>query len=140
NIYVADTNNDRIQRITQCGVQHLPVVLAESVGLQDVVTSFSGTGVGKNLSVVLAESVGLQDVVTSFSGTGGGKNVSVVLEESVGLQDEVTTQRVILPTAPQNLEAVPGDAQVSLSWQAPSSNGGSPITNYKIYRSLSSGV
>src|SRR2546427_12646321 len=59
NIYVADTNNDRMQRITQCGVQHPPVVFSESVGLQDVViTSFSGTGVGKNLSVELAESVG----------------------------------------------------------------------------------
>src|SRR5207244_4649764 len=44
------------------------------------------------------------------------------------------------PTAPQNLQATGGNTQVSLSWQAPSSNGGSPITNYKIYRSSSSGT
>src|SRR3989475_12793760 len=39
NIYVADTNNERIQRITQFGKQHQPVVLAESVGLQDSITT-----------------------------------------------------------------------------------------------------
>src|SRR2546427_7737045 len=45
-----------------------------------------------------------------------------------------------VPSAPQNLQAAAGNAQVSLSWTAPSSNGGSAITNYKIYRSTSSGT
>src|SRR3989442_11849613 len=45
-----------------------------------------------------------------------------------------------MPTAPQNLQATGGNARVSLSWQAPSSNGGSAITYYKIYRSTSSGA
>src|SRR3989475_620031 len=44
------------------------------------------------------------------------------------------------PSAPQNLQAAAGNAQVSLSWIAPSSNGGSAITNYKIYRSTNSGT
>src|SRR3989442_31909 len=149
-------------------VKKVSVVLAESVGLQDaVITSFAGAGGGgKKVSVVLAESVGLQDaVITSFSGAGGGgKKVSVVLAESVGLQDsiatptigvqhppvvlaesvglqdDVTTSLVTVGTAAKNVTAIPGDAQVALSWQAPVSNGGSPITNYKIYRSLTSGV
>src|SRR6184192_1196912 len=43
------------------------------------------------------------------------------------------------PSAPQNLEAVAGDANVGLSWQAPASDGGSPITNYQIYRGTTSG-
>src|SRR2546421_3222621 len=43
------------------------------------------------------------------------------------------------PTAPQGLGASPGDATVTLTWSAPSSNGGSPITNYRIYRGTSSG-
>src|SRR3989475_5969695 len=43
------------------------------------------------------------------------------------------------PSAPQTLQASAGNAQISLSWSAPSSNGGSAITNYNIYRSTSSG-
>jgi len=43
------------------------------------------------------------------------------------------------PSSPQNLQATAGNAQVSLSWQAPSSNGGTSITGYKIYRSTLGG-
>src|SRR2546421_362491 len=43
------------------------------------------------------------------------------------------------PSAPQGLSASPGDATVTLTWSAPSSNGGSPITNYRIYRATTSG-
>src|SRR2546427_8820281 len=45
-----------------------------------------------------------------------------------------------IPSAPQNLQATPGVGNVALTWDAPSSNGGSPITGYKIYRSTSSGT
>ena len=43
------------------------------------------------------------------------------------------------PTAPRNLAALGGNAQVTLSWQPPSSDGGSSITNYKMYRGATSG-
>jgi hypothetical protein len=36
-----------------------------------------------------------------------------------------------VPDAPTNLKAIPGNAQVQLSWSA-GPNGGSPITNYKV--------
>src|SRR5437773_1966076 len=44
-----------------------------------------------------------------------------------------------VPGAPQGLSATPGDATVSLTWSPPSSNGGSPIAHYKIYRGTTSG-
>jgi hypothetical protein len=43
------------------------------------------------------------------------------------------------PSAPQSLTATAGNAQVTLNWAAPSSNGGAAITNYKIYRGTAPG-
>jgi len=43
------------------------------------------------------------------------------------------------PSAPQNLVASVGNQQVSLSWQPPADDGGSPITGYKIYYGTSPG-
>jgi len=44
-----------------------------------------------------------------------------------------------VPSAPQNLIAVPGDTQISLSWQLPSNNGGASVSSYRLYRGTSSG-
>ncbi|MBS3817072.1 MAG: fibronectin type III domain-containing protein [Candidatus Thermoplasmatota archaeon] len=53
-------------------------------------------------------------------------NMSVVDEENA-------------PSSPQNLHASAGNGYVELDWDAPVSNGGSPLTEYKIYRGNSSG-
>ncbi|NLL52867.1 MAG: helix-turn-helix domain-containing protein, partial [Peptococcaceae bacterium] len=37
-----------------------------------------------------------------------------------------------VPFAPQNFTATPGDSQVTLSWTAPASDGGSSITKYQV--------
>ncbi len=39
-----------------------------------------------------------------------------------------------VPSEPQNLTATPDDGQVTLSWSAPDSNGGSAITKYQVSR------
>ena len=46
----------------------------------------------------------------------------------------------VAPGAPTNLQAVPGDAAVSLTWTAPSSDGGVPLTGYKVYRGVNGGA
>src|SRR5207245_1513733 len=51
---------------------------------------------------------------------------------------EFTTRPPTVPSAPQTLQATAGTGNVTLVWQAPSNNGGSPITNYNIYRSSTS--
>ena len=45
----------------------------------------------------------------------------------------------IPPGVPTGLIATPGNAQVSLNWTAPVQDGGSNITNYKVYRGTTSG-
>jgi fibronectin type 3 domain-containing protein len=39
-----------------------------------------------------------------------------------------------VPSSPQDLEAVAGDAWIALEWSAPEDDGGADITNYKVYR------
>ncbi len=46
---------------------------------------------------------------------------------------------VTVPGAPAGLTATPGNAQVALSWAAPVSDGGSPISGYIIYQGTSPG-
>lgn len=51
---------------------------------------------------------------------------------------EVESHMITVPDAPQNLHAVPGNGVVELTWSAPASDGGSPITDYNVYRGTTS--
>ena len=54
--------------------------------------------------------------------------------------NEVNATPATVPTAPQNLQAIYGNAYINLTWQAPSSNGCSVITGYQVWRGMSSGT
>ncbi|MCJ2554697.1 MAG: fibronectin type III domain-containing protein [Candidatus Thermoplasmatota archaeon] len=69
----------------------------------------------------------------------------VSAENSVGEgprsnEDSATPTAPSAPTAPRNLQAAEGVVQVSLTWQAPLSDGGSPVTNYVVYRDTAPGA
>ena len=66
-------------------------------------------------------------MVTAVNGVGEGPGA------------EVTAVPVTVPGAPTGLAAVPGNGQVALSWAAPASDGGSPVTGYIIYQGTSPG-
>ena len=56
------------------------------------------------------------------------------------MPSQTSSSSTTAPSQPQNLMATAGNSLVSLSWTAPSSNGGSAITGYKVYKSTSSGT
>jgi fibronectin type 3 domain-containing protein len=60
--------------------------------------------------------------------------LTVVIDQNAPEQGSTTT-----PTTPTNVSASAGNSTVNLSWAPPSSNGGSAITGYKLYRSTTSG-
>jgi parallel beta-helix repeat protein len=49
---------------------------------------------------------------------------------------DITCEAISAPTAPQNLTLEGGNLWVNLTWDPPTSDGGSPITAYKIYRKI----
>lgn len=99
----------------------------------------SGTQIASSLGVSRQETIGVSVTSTGVytlrveSYTGSG---TYFLDISSGSNPPGPT----VPSAPQNLLATADDAQVTLSWSAPSSDGGSAVTNYNVYRSSSSGT
>jgi hypothetical protein len=66
-------------------------------------------------------------------------NVSAINSIGEGnSSEEVSATPITTPLAPQNLQANAGIGYVNLTWEAPSSDGGSPITNYTVYKDIAS--
>src|SRR5581483_10158931 len=83
------------------------------------VTSGSNGGFSAGVGYDRVTGVGTIDTNTLLTSWGSGGSASA-------------------PSAPASLTATPGNAQVSLSWSA-AADGGSTVTNYKVYRGTTSG-
>jgi uncharacterized protein YkwD len=68
-------------------------------------------------------------MVRAVNSAGNGATAAVTAAPRVG---DAAPQNAAVPSAPQNFTAVPGNRQVTLSWDAPSSNGGNAITGYQV--------
>ncbi|NLX46554.1 MAG: hypothetical protein GXY70_00045 [Euryarchaeota archaeon] len=66
--------------------------------------------------------------------------VTAVNDQGEGpFSNEVSVMTGSAPSAPRNLQATTGNATVTLTWEAPETDGGWDITGYKVYRGTSEG-
>ncbi len=78
--------------------------------------------------------------VTIVVGSGGSGGYSYTFYGGAGAPGQVVVSWTdpTVPAAPTSVNATAGTNSIGLTWAAPSNNGGSAITNYKIYRSTAS--
>ncbi|MFW9780269.1 MAG: fibronectin type III domain-containing protein [Candidatus Heimdallarchaeota archaeon] len=77
---------------------------------------------------------------TAVNGITYWYNVTAINAEGEGpssFQQSATPATV--PTAPLNPQVIPGNSQISVSWEAPADDGGSTIIRYRVYRRITSG-
>ena len=98
--------------------------VAGSVVRKATVAVGSGADVGHSVAISASS-----QVVVAGTSAGGDDDVAVVVLTGTGP-----------PGTPSGLGATIGNVQVVLAWTAPASDGGSPITGYKVERSADAGV
>lgn len=85
-----------------------------------------------SLIAYLFEPVWMSCTIPNRDANSGGQDTPI------NLAFEIPTAPLALPSAPQNLQASPGNGQNFLGWQAPTSNGGATITSYRVFRGTTS--
>ncbi len=104
---------------------------------------YRGTTAGGESATPLAANVSARNFTDTSAVNGTTYFYRVAAVNAVGTSpqsNEVSaTPQATVPSAPSGLVASGGDGSVSLSWSAPASDGGSPVTGYNVYRGTSAG-
>lgn len=116
----------------------VPAGWSASLSKTSVTVSPGGTDSSTTLSVTSSSTASAGNYTVSATATNTGAT-SYLGSGTATYTVKVATPTLSVPAAPQNLRATPGDGKVTLAWDRPSSDGGSTITGYKIYRGTSSG-
>src|SRR5262249_34680835 len=103
------------------------------------ITSYTATAQPGGASCTTS---GLSCTITGLA-NGTSYSVSVMATNAKGSGNSsnvLNATPVTIPGTPTLTTATAGNNSVALVWAAPASNGGSAITNYKVYRSTASGT
>jgi fibronectin type 3 domain-containing protein len=104
---------------------------------------YRGTTAGGESATPLAANVTARTFTDTSAVNGTTYFYRVAAVNAVGVSpqsNEVSaTPQSTVPAAPSGLVASGGAGSVSLSWSAPTSDGGSPVTGYNVYRGTSAG-
>jgi surface protein len=104
-------------------------------------TIYEGTAAGDESPIVTVGNVTSRVVLGLTNGVTYYFTVAAVNAIGTGVNSSVVNATPItVPGAPQRLVAAAGNGQVVLTWTAPSADGGSAITGYKIYMGTAAGA
>lgn len=136
---VVDTTTNTVMDKIPLGSQPFGVAVDSSAN-KVYVTSGNTVSVFDGSTNTLIQNIQLD----STGGVGVNPNTNMVyvansMNNTVSVIQGGSSKTSTIPSAPQTLVVTAGNAQNSLSWTAPASNGGSAITGYNIYRGTVSG-